>query len=178
MTERFVAFIRAIMIGREGLSRQVVLDAFEAAGAVASRNHLTTGNVSFDARRSDLAGIVEAASATLSGVKGRETPILVRGLAELSAIPFDDIFAEAPPGYDHARLITFLTDDAPDVELPMAGPRDLSVVFQRRGRELFSASRLVDGEHSDPGGLLQRRLGVPITTRTVGTIEKILRAQS
>ena len=50
---RRVAFIRAIMIGREGLHREVVLDLFREAGAIQPRNHLATGNVSFTALAAD-----------------------------------------------------------------------------------------------------------------------------
>ena len=46
---RQAAFVRNVMIGREGLHRQVLLDVVERAGGRAPRSYISTGNVTFDA---------------------------------------------------------------------------------------------------------------------------------
>jgi uncharacterized protein (DUF1697 family) len=173
---RYAAFIRAIMIGREGLTRVVVLDAFQSAGAVDPTNHLATGNVAFDADPRSVDLLVAQVSARLSEVKGRSTPIFVRSLDELASTRWDDIFASRPAGYDKDLLVTFVPGHAPPLDLPLAGPKDLSVVFDHRPGALFSASRSVDGQTSNPGGMIEKALGVPVTTRAVGTITKVLQA--
>ena len=46
---RYAGFVRAVMLGRDGLHRPVLLDCFRSAGADRPRSYLTTGNVTFTA---------------------------------------------------------------------------------------------------------------------------------
>lgn len=176
-----MAFVRAVMVGRESLDRQVLLDTFERAGAVDARSHISTGNVSFvvgDAggSGSGLDGLVDGVESRLEQLLGRPTPVYVRSLDDLVALLDADRFAAAPFDEVHARLVTFCRDRVPTtIELPWEAPNGDWSVFDASERELFGVTRAwPDRQPQDPGGVVQRRLGEPVTTRALGTIERIV----
>src|SRR6185295_2123196 len=78
----YVAFVRAVMHGRNGLHRSTLLDLFAAAGAQDARSYLTTGNVSFAARPAALRRMVPALEHGLEAVVGRRTEVFVRPTEE------------------------------------------------------------------------------------------------
>lgn len=164
-TPRRVAFVRAIMIGREGLDREVVLDLFRAAGAIDPRNHLATGNVSFTSLGADLPGIRGHVEAGIEAIVGRPKPIFVRALDHL-----ERLVDAGPPGGDPACEVVFLPVDAPAVELPLVSRSGRTSVFASNGTELFMTSTPQEA----PGALVERVLGRPVTVRAWSTIGKIV----
>lgn len=169
-----VAFVRAVMIGREGLHRTVLLDMFERAGATEATSYISTGNVSF--RADDAAAVSAAVEADLHELLGRETPLFVRSLDELQALLDSDPFATEPFDEVYARLVTFFGDEVPrSVELPVEATNGDWSVFAAGPRELFSVTRAwPDRQPNDPGGRIQRLADQPVTTRALGTLERIV----
>ena len=172
----FVAFVRAVMIGREGLHRDVLLDMFDRAGAVGAVSYITTGNVSFEVDRTSLAPVVESVQDDLGVLLGRPTPLYVRSLDELTGLLDDEPFDAAPFDDVYARLVTFFEGPVPDtIELPVDAPNGDWSVFAAMERELLSVTRAwPDRQPQDPGGVIQRLAGEPVTTRTIGTLERIV----
>jgi hypothetical protein len=60
--QRFVGFVRNVMVGRNGLSAEVLLELVAKAGGHEPRSHLATGNLTF------------SASPELLEVRGSKTP--------------------------------------------------------------------------------------------------------
>lgn len=171
-----VAFVRAVMIGREGLHREVLLDMFERAGATDAVSHITTGNVSFSAEPDRLDRLVAQVGADLAALLGRDTPVFVRSLDELEALLDADPFADEPFDDVYARLVTFFRDQVPtSLALPQRARNDDWVVFAAGRGEVFSVTRAwPDRQPTDPGGVIQRLAGEPATTRALGTLERIV----
>jgi uncharacterized protein (DUF1697 family) len=175
-TPRRIAFVRAVMIGREGLHRDVLLDLFRQSGAIDPRNHLTTGNVSFNARAADIGPIVGQVEAGIQRVVGRPTPVFVRALDHLVGLVERDPFRAAPFAAEQ-REVVILPPRAPEPTLPIESPSGGLSVFATNGTELFAVSRGVDGRAPEAaGGLVQRVLGIGVTVRAWSTIEKIVAA--
>lgn len=65
-------------IGRQGLTRCVLLDAFSSVGAAHPISQLSTGNVSFECAETAVAEIRAAAQRRVAAVVGRNEPIFVR----------------------------------------------------------------------------------------------------
>ncbi len=84
------------MVGREGLHREVILDAFLQAGAADPASHLATGNVSFDADPADIPALTQRAGAGLGAVVGRKIEVFVRSVDELREVDADAIYSTAP----------------------------------------------------------------------------------
>ncbi len=172
----YVAFVRAVMIGREGLHRTVLLDMFERAGVAAARSYISTGSVSFDVEPERLDHVVAAVESDLELLLGRATPLFVRSLDELRAMLTDDPFAAAPFDDVYARLVTFFRLAVPpSIELPMTAPTGDWSIFAGTPTEVFSVTRAwPDRQPKDPGGVIQRTAGQLVSTRAIGTIERIV----
>lgn len=177
MTARtYVAFVRAVMIGREGLHRTMLLDMFERAGAADPVSYISTGNVSFTVAPERLDRVVAVVEAELERLLDRPTPIFVRSLDGLRSVLAGEPFAAAPFDDVYARLVTFFRQGVPaSFELPMTAPNGDWTIFACTTTELFSVTRAwPDRRPQDPGGVIQRTAGQPVTTRALGTIERIV----
>lgn len=171
----FVGFVRAVMIGREGLHRDVLLDLFERAGAREARSYISTGNVSFRCDDHELIDIVDDVEHRLEALLGRPTEVFARSCAQLATIRRSSPFDRAPFSEPGARLVTMFRDGVPSsLQLPIESDRGDYVVFEAGEREVFSVTREVDGRMRDPGGVIERLAGERMTTRAWGTIERIL----
>lgn len=171
-----VAFVRAIMIGREGLHREVVLDLFRTAGADVPVSYIATGNVSFEAAPSDIGRIVGAIEAGIEAVTGRPKPLYVRTLEELQTMVADEPWAGSPFTDVDERDVIFFRDTAPAIELPIVSPSGSLSVFASSRRELFCVSRRIDGRAPEgSGGLIERLTGEQVTVRAWSTVTTIVR---
>jgi uncharacterized protein (DUF1697 family) len=168
---RRVAFVRAIMIGRDGLHRELVLDLFRDAGAIEPRNHLATGNISFTALSADIPAIAARVEACIEAIVGRPKPLYVRALDHLQRLVADDPFRDAP--FESAdREVVFLPPDPLRPDLPLVSRSGRTSVFASNGSELFAVCQPDEG----PGALAERALGAPVTVRAWSTIQKIVAA--
>lgn len=165
-----VAFIRAIMIGREGLHRDVLLDMFRDAGAGNPISYIATGNVSFEARSQDVEGIVERVEAGIDALVGRPKLLFVRPLAHLAAMVDGNPFATGPVRDASEREVVFMLGRVPALELPIVSPSGDLCVFAASDRELFAVSR-----RDPPGGRIERLTGEPVTVRAWSTVTTIVR---
>jgi uncharacterized protein (DUF1697 family) len=169
-TADHVAFIRAIMIGRQGLHREVVLDLFRDAGARDPVSHLATGIVSFGARPRDLDGIVGHVEAGIEAIAGRPKLLYVRPLAHLVAMVDADPFAAAPVHDAPQREVVFMQGRVPPLDLPVMTAKADLCIFAAGDRELFAVSRV-----EPPGGVIERLTGEPVTVRAWSTVTRIVR---
>lgn len=163
------------MLGRDGLHRDVLLDIVERAGGSDSASYLTTGNVSF---RAEPAALTEVAAAIRVGVERvveRPTPIMIRSKEHLVGLVEANPFANAPHPHPHARLVTMVDGtECHGLDLPIVSPQGDYHVFGVDGGEIFSITIDNGGRIRDPGGLIEKAVGEPVTTRAWGTIEKIV----
>jgi uncharacterized protein (DUF1697 family) len=171
----YVAFVRAVMIGREGLHRQVLIDLVEAAGGRNPVSYISTGNVSFDLPDDDLDAFVDELERGITDVVGRETEVFVRRLDELIAMHRRQPFATTPfPEFQDAVVIMFRGAVPDRLEPPIESSRGDWVVFATGPREVFAVVRDVDGRRQSPGGVVERLAGERMTSRAWSTIERIL----
>jgi uncharacterized protein (DUF1697 family) len=171
---RSVAFIRNVMVGRQGLTRDVLLRIFLDAGAHEPVSHLATGNVSFDLAEHprQLQAAVEQG---IERVTGHGEPVFIRTIAELRRQIARDPFADPPIDDVYERCVTFTAQPVKRLTLPMTNPRGDAVVFAVNGREVYSVTRLLNGRAGTPSKLLERALGRPFSNRNWNTVERIVR---
>jgi len=171
------AFIRAVMLGRGGVDRERLLEAFTRAGAESPRSHLSTGNVTFDAADGAIAGIVESVEAELNEMAGTPKHLFVRSADELRAIAADAPFASWPAAADaHELAVIFLRSAAAlPFALPHTSERRDTTYISRRDSEIFIGTHLIGGRPSQPGAWLERRMRAPVTIRNWNTVERVLR---
>lgn len=170
---RWVGLVRNVMLGREGVHREVLLGLFEAAGATDVRNHLTTGNVTFDA--DDGEGVGLYVEDRLAEILGRHEPVILREQAWLRSFVADDPFTDYRDGsWELAAGFLPLSDPALD-------PADLidpepTVIVGVGERELVTARPREGSRRPDPVSLLELATGSRATGRAWSTLERIVRA--
>ncbi len=99
----------------------------------------------------------------------RTLPELVAAieLVDESAVP-DDVYRTMISLYDVPRL--------PEVELPLFNRNRMLEVLRLEPGVAASLSRVQGSSVGDPTAFLEDLLGVPVTSRTLGTIQRLVRA--
>jgi len=165
------------MVGRNGLTRDVLLGIFADAGVDDPVSHLVTGNISFGQSQAS-ADFSERIEQAIAAVIGRTEPVFIRSIDHLrdqvESRPFRD-----PPFDDvHERCVSFTKGSIGRLELPLATARGDAIAFALRDGDIFSVTRLVGGRPGTMGKVLERTLGLPVTTRNWNTIELILKSHA
>lgn len=162
---RHVGFIRAVMQGREGLHRDVLLAAVAAAGGAGARTHRSTGNVSFSAP--DGAAVCAALAERLTAFLDRPTPVLHRSLEDLRALVDRAPFAGAADGEHIVVLGARALAPALDrMDLPHG-----VVLLGHAGADAWFVRSESHGPHPMP--LLEAAGADPVTARSIGTLEHV-----
>src|SRR5687768_9249163 len=119
---RYVGLVRHVMLGREGLHRDVLLRLVDAAGGRSAASHLTTGNLTFDTAPSRLDAVVRRLEDGIAGVIGRHEPVVVREAAWFRDLVAGDPFAAYP--VDQWEIAVAVGDGS----WPRCRPEDDSVI--------------------------------------------------
>jgi uncharacterized protein (DUF1697 family) len=172
-SKRHVAFIRNVMIGRANLHREVLLRIFSDAGAIEPISHLATGNVAFDWVGGEMADLIDATQAGIAGVVGRFEPVFVRSVEALRVAVQSRPFQSPPISDVGHRCVTF-TDSSERLELPIVSTRKDAYLFESRGTDVMSVTRLVHGRGGNVNRMVERALSCAATTRNWNTIERIV----
>jgi uncharacterized protein (DUF1697 family) len=165
-----------VMLGREGLHRDVLLRPVDAAGGRSAASHLATGNLTFDAAPSQLNAVVRRLEDGIAGVIGRPEPVIVR-----EAAWFRDLVAEEPfaafPVDQWEIAVAFLPLRSAPLD-PAAVPRiaGLQAVAVRPHEMLMAGRRDV----RRPGAtfLLPRPWRDEATTRAWSTVQRLAAART
>lgn len=168
---RWVAFVRNVMVGREGLDRERLLDVARRAGGEDVRSHITTGNLTFTAV--DAPGtLARQLEDGVSAIIGRWEMVAVRPLDWLRELvatkPFEGVDAGA-----WATEVALLRHDAPPLELAALGATERTVVVRVLDREVLAARPQDGGHRPHPNTLAERASGRPATSRAWSTLERV-----
>jgi uncharacterized protein (DUF1697 family) len=162
------------MVGREGLTRDVLVGIFADAGAEDPVSHLATGNITFR-EMDDASGLADRIELALAGVIGRSEPVFIRALDQLRSQVENDPFRDPPFDDVHERCVSFTLGPVVGIDLPVGTARGDAIAFAARNDDIYSVTRLVDGRPGTMGRVLERTLGRPLTTRNWNTIELIVK---
>lgn len=171
---RHVALLRSVNVAGHG---RVAMDELRASfgriGFGDVTTYIQTGNVIFTTPKRSEKALVAAIEAQLAADLGASPAVIVRSVDDLMRIAESSPFAKAgaDPGGHH---VTFLTaTPAPSVlsalELPPSGRDEL--VFD--GREVYVHTPDGYTRTKYSGTFLERRLGMPSTTRNWNTVTKL-----
>jgi uncharacterized protein (DUF1697 family) len=170
----WLGLVRNVMVGRDGLSRDVLVDVLNAAGAADARSHLATGNVTFRADREEVDAMVTRVETGLEQVVGRSTMCAVRPVTWLHRLIADDRFA--PFDGDWETEVGFLRHDAPVLDRAGLGDARRTVVVEVLEREVLTARPRAGGARPHVNRLLEVATGSPATARGWSTLQRIAAA--
>jgi uncharacterized protein DUF1697 len=162
----FVAFFRNLNLGQRrsrSPTRPELLAAFERAGAVNASNFQVNGTVIFETD-GDAQSVAEEAVAQLTPVCGYDDLVVARPVDWLLGLELDAVPANAE--------VSFFDGPDPFPEtLPWAVPSAGLTVVRADARHAVSVNDL---ERTSGATLtLEKRLGVPVTSRGVPTLHRL-----
>ena len=181
MTFTHVVLYRAMNLGHRGSPVRADLEAaLLAAGARAVRSFQTNGTVLLDVGPG-ADGAAEAvardAAPRLTERCGYAGAALVRPLADLAAAIDGDPFALTRDDRTYRDTVTFVDGGEPlPVDLPWTDPRDLLDLVAARPGGVLAVVRGGPGAGGDPNSVVERFTGGVATTRTLGTVRRLLAA--
>ena len=171
---KYAAFIRNIMVGRNGLTREVLCAAFKQGGAGEVISFLATGNLVFEGEEGREPEIAAHTAALLVKI-GCKEPFFVRSLVYLVAMAVLDPFATAPRDNIYERCVTFLPGKLSGLApLPIQSPRRDVEIFSLMEFEAYSITRRINGRSGYTGALIERQTGSQVTTRNWKTITRLV----
>ena len=171
---RFIAFLRAINVGRgRTVKMQSLRQVFESLGLSRVATFIASGNVIFDATTRDTKTLERKIEKRLREL-GYEVPTFIRREAELAKIanyqPFEQ--SKLDPGV--SINIIFLADRLdPKFKQRVRKLRTNTDAFQIHGREIYWLRRRKQSGSPCSTVPLEKALSRPFTIRGVNTINKI-----
>ncbi|OWQ91603.1 hypothetical protein CDN99_09040 [Roseateles aquatilis] len=171
-THRYVAFLRGV--SPMNAKMPDLIRAFEAAGFTKVKTVISSGNVVFDHPGAPVDELERLAEQAMTDTLGKSFGTTVRPVEHLRAIVDAEPFEVFSPPDNAKRLITFLKrPHEQPVTLPIEG--DGAAIVKLDGVEVLSYY-----VPNDSGPLfmakLEKTFGKAITTRTVDTVRKCIKA--
>ncbi|MEU9069485.1 DUF1697 domain-containing protein [Streptomyces sp. NPDC048109] len=176
MNSRHVVFYRSMNLGHAGSPDRATLEgALSAAGARGVKSFQTNGTVLFDT--DDPLGVVAEAAKTLESAAGYTEPALVRGLDLLVDVLDSDPFDGHEDSRTYRKTFTFFDGGRTvELKLPWTNTKDDVDIVELRDGLALSLIRKEKSNAGSPTAEIERMFGVPATTRTLGTIERLVKA--
>ncbi|GMF42942.1 unnamed protein product [Phytophthora fragariaefolia] len=167
--EKMVAFLRGVNVGGRVHSMRSIAHALGGAGLGNVETFLASGNVVFDAPADrDEAAVEHRVEAVLEGLFGCHIPVLARSLDDVarlgdrivkSATAVNVVLLKEPLTQEQRVILQTLSTDADELEL--------------LGKEFvwYSATKMSESPLFKVA--FDKKLGVPVTVRTVNTLRRI-----
>jgi uncharacterized protein (DUF1697 family) len=175
---KFAAFFRNLNLGHGAAPSRAELESiFTRAGAGEAASFQTNGTVAFTARGVRPARqVLRAVQTMLVHERGFDEPVFLRDMPGLLSLRSRDPFAglsKSPPVYDF--YVTFLHDDAQVLPgLPQSNARGDVQVLLYTDTALLSVSHAHGLTMGSPNVWAEKLFGLPATTRTWGTLCRLL----
>jgi uncharacterized protein (DUF1697 family) len=163
---RFVAFLRAVNVGRRIVKKEDLVRIFESLGLEEVETFLASGNVIFETRRA--VKLDERIAAALGSGLGFEVPVFVRTLPELSIVAAATPF---PPEEGATHYIGFAAGKPAATALERVATAEHSFVVD--GREVHWLSRIPTSESKVTNNTIEKAIGMSITFRNRNTVDRI-----
>lgn len=169
----YVAFFRNLNLGHTGSpNRAQLVEAFELAGAGQVRSFQTNGTVVF--ATDDPAHVLAVVAEGLRQVAGYDDVAIIVSVQQLSELMATDPFAGFADEQTYRETLTFHSATALPWRLPWTNARgDLDIVAAAPG-VAFGITRKNGSTAGNPTAAIEADTGAKATTRTRGTIERLL----
>ncbi|WP_343639274.1 DUF1697 domain-containing protein [Roseateles sp.] len=169
---RYVAFLRGV--SPMNAKMPDLVRAFEAAGFTRVKTVISSGNVVFDHDGAPVDELEHRAEQAMTDTLGKSFGTTVRPVEHLVRVVDADVHAAFDPPAGAKRLITFLKrPHEGQVELPLRG--NDAAILRLDGVEVFS-HYLPNEQGPLFMTMLEKTFGKQITTRTVDTVRKCIKA--
>lgn len=173
MSQRYVAFLRAINVGGHTVKMDHLRELFAALKLKNVTTFIASGNVLFETSASDAAALEAKIEKHLEKSLGYAVPTFLRTPDELRALAEHDAFPTAA-GEEHARYVGFLKTNPPSTaQASLAAMRDAQHAFRIHGREVHWLARVSTADSKISNTTFDKALKMPVTFRNITTVRKL-----
>lgn len=175
----YVAFLRGINVGgRKPVKMEQLKKTFAAMGFANVKTLLASGNVLFEAPRTDESALTQKIEKTLEETFGHEIGVLIRTIEGVKNLADRGPFAGVEVTPQTRLYVTFLSEKPEsNLKIPYESPDRNFRILQVTTGEVLSVLTVTPNSRSvDLMAVLEKEFGRKVTTRNWNTIEKILKA--
>jgi uncharacterized protein (DUF1697 family) len=171
--QRYVAFLRAINVGKRQVKMDALRKLFQAMGFGEVETFIASGNVIFTAPAQDTRALERRIEGELKKGLGFEVETFLRTPAELDAVTKYRPFGDDADG--HTMYVNFVYEPlAPEAAERLEALRTEVDEFHVHGREFYWLARKKISESLVTGPMIAKAIGkVPSTNRNVTTVQKL-----
>lgn len=178
MSQLYVAFYRNLNLGHQGSpSREMLETVLKDSGAKRVKSFQTNGTVLLETP--DPEKVVKTAAITLEKRANYCDAVFIRTFEELVTILNDFPFQDQGDQRTYRKTFTFFEAEKPlSIDLPWTNTKDDVDIFQ-----IISASAVALGitrkpksSVGNPTAEIEKITGGKATTRTLGTLERLIKA--
>ncbi len=173
---RYVAFLRAVNVGKRTVKMEHLRQQLEAAGFQQVKTYIQSGNVMFASGSNNAAALSTKMEKLLLTNYGFEVPTIIRSVAELQQVVADTPFPGITPDKSTQVYITFLSGEAgPHAAAVIASLQSAAETLHMKGKEVYTLIRKdLELKPLDVVARLEKKLGIPCTTRNWATVNKVI----
>ncbi len=181
MSERYVAFLRGINLGKRRATKEQLTAVFGDLGFENIKTLIASGNVVFDVPqagdvpRDDESTLTVTIQEGLQSALGFKVDTMLRSMAEVEALIDSDPFAGIEVTKQTRLYVTLLAArTVSTLSLPHEVMDGAFRILSRTDREVFSVLMLSEGRGTvDAMSLIEKEYGKTVTTRNWNTILKL-----
>ena len=173
---RYVAFLRAVNVGKRIVKMEHLRQLLDTAGFNNVSTYIQSGNIMFASRSNNVTALSEKIEKLLLTTYGFEVPTIIRQVSELENVVKNTPFPGVVPDKTTQVYITFLSGDAglhaPQV---IASLQSAAETLHMNNREVYTLIRKnLELKPLDVIARLEKKLGIPCTTRNWATVNKVI----
>lgn len=177
MTSTYIALLRGINVAGHNVKMDALRAVFGELGFDRVRSYIQTGNVFFQSGETDTQALRAVIERHLRNALGYEVPTCLRTVDDMERILALDPFREITVSPETRLAVTFLAEPAgATLQIPYSTPDGAYELVGMTPTELFVVWHLQNGRPGSSYAALEKRFGVPATTRFWHTAAKILAA--
>jgi uncharacterized protein (DUF1697 family) len=171
---RYFAFLRAINVGGHVVRMEALRDLFTGLGFSGVETFIASGNVIFHAKSGKAADLEKRIEKQLESSLGYPVATFLRTDEELAAVSRHQPFDAAAVQSATAFCVGFLARPLePAVHDTLMGLQTEIDDFHHDAREIYWLCKVRQSQSKITNGLLERKLKVPMTFRSITTVTKL-----
>lgn len=173
---RYVAFLRAVNVGKRIVKMEHLRQLMDTAGFNNVSTYIQSGNIMFASRSNNVTALSEKIEKLLLTTYGFEVPTIIRQVSELENVIKNTPFPGVVPDKATQVYITFLSGDAgPHAPQVIASLQSAAETLHMNNREVYTLIRKnLELKPLDVIAKLEKKLGIPCTTRNWATVNKVI----
>ncbi|MEZ2443835.1 DUF1697 domain-containing protein [Chitinophaga sp. RCC_12] len=173
---RYVAFLRAVNVGKRTVKMEDLRRQLDTAGFKNVSTYIQSGNVMFESGSNNAAALSAKIEKLLFTTYGFEVPTIIRSVPELENVVKHTPFPGVMPDKTTQVYITFLSADAgAHAASVIASLQSAAETLHMKGREVYTLIRKdLETKPLDVITRLEKKLGLPCTTRNWATVNKVI----